>query len=230
MGDESNAAGLFRKRFAYNFNQALDKRGITPSGFGRVKAVATLFRISTTSAHKWISGAALPEPYKLPEIVEELRCRLDDLFYGFNVERVDTEHLRSMFNLRVITNNGERTAFVQRDFFSSFSWHGELCSLQVDDDLMEPFVVHDEYVLFVPVSPVEHLSGVYVLFLNGKYSVRRLQQLSGGAIRLICENTHFSPEDVPAQQICFSNEAQPPLIQVGSILIVGRVVGRLIAR
>lgn len=230
MGDESNTAGLFRKRFAYNFNQALDRRGITPSGFGRVKAVAQLFHISTTSAHKWISGAALPEPYKLPEMVEFLGCRLDDLFYGFNVENISSENLRSLFKLRVLTNTGERTAFVQRDFFSSFSWSGDLCSLQVDDDLMEPFVIHDEYVLFVPVTVAEHLSGVYVLFLNGKYSVRRLQQLSDGAIRLICENKRFSPEDVPANRISFAATGEQPLVEVGSIVILGRVVGRLIAR
>lgn len=73
---------LFRKRFADNLNAALDRRGVIPSGYGRVVGVAELFGVSQNTAANWLKGDGVPELSRLPEIAEILGTTIEQLVVG----------------------------------------------------------------------------------------------------------------------------------------------------
>jgi len=226
-----NDNAAFRRKFSHNLGVALDQAGFKASGFGRVKEVSLRFGVSTTSAQKWLTASSLPEMPKLPEICEELRCSLDDLFFGFDRTQgaAPPPSADPMSTIRVLTNTDERAAYVSKEMFATFWWRTGLSALQVDDAMMEPFVVAGEYVFFEKITSAEHLSGVYVLFHNGRYRVRRLQETMNQSVRLICENKRFTPEDVPIDRIRV-DVPELALVEANFVTVIGRVVGRMLMR
>lgn len=228
MGNDTRA---FRKLFSHNLGVALDRAGVKASGFGRVKEVGLKFGVSTTSAQKWLTGSALPEMQKLPEICETLCCSLNDLFYGFDrtIATADSTAPDPKTTIRVLTNTNERAAHVSKEMFSQFWWRAGLTAFQVDDDMMEPFVIEREYVFFEQITPAEHLNGVYVLLHNGTYMVRRIQETLNQSILVICENKRFTPQDVPLDRVRI-NGPELALVEANFVTIVGRVVGRMLMR
>jgi hypothetical protein len=221
---------VFRKKFAHNFGIALDRAGFKTSGFGRVKAVAETFGVSTTSAQKWLTAAALPEMQKLPEFCVALKCTLDDLVYGFDQrDHPRTNESNDATTIRIISNTSENAAIISKEMFSNFWWKTGLVALQVEDDTMEPFVSAGEYVFFEQISATEQLNGVYVLLHAGLYVTRRLQETMDYTVRIICENKRFTAEEIPLHRIRFNNP-QVALVESDFITVIGRVVGRMLMR
>ena len=72
----------FRKQFAENFQSALDRRGVIPSGYGRAVGVAELFGVSQNTAANWLKGDGVPELFRLPEIAERLGTTVEQLVNG----------------------------------------------------------------------------------------------------------------------------------------------------
>lgn len=216
-----------RQIFSRNLNTILDIEGFPRTGLGRVSRVAELFGMSRANAQKWLSGGTLPDPGRYKEIAERLHCSLDDLFLaGGPGSRVDPNDGRQP--MVVLTRFGTQLVTTSPALAASLGWVPGVMALEVADSGMEPFVMPGDYVIFDP-NPMRYSGdGVYVLYTNGHYSARRIQELSSGNIRVNSEGRWQHAEEIDSSQIEFGLPVDPK--SGGNIYIVGPVIGRLLVR
>lgn len=222
MGDS------FRLAFSANFNRALDRAGIAPSGQGRVSAVANLFGISKPAAQKWLTGAALPELARFPDIMEKLGVTSDELVTG----RFVSTHgggVGDLVTVGIELEEGEISAarFPSRALEAARLPPG-VVFLRISSNEMEPFVCAGDFALYLPGRRELEKGGVFVLSIEGKRVVRRLQQTLSQTLRIICDNHRFPSEEVPLSAID-SGDGTPAASGRGpGIRLEGLVIGRLL--
>ncbi len=220
MGD------IFRSAFSANFNRALDRAGIAPSGQGRVSAVANLFGISKPAAQKWLTGAALPEMARFPDIMDRLGVTADELITG-RFTSAEGALAGDQVSVGVELENGETAiARFPARALESARLPANVAFLRIVSNEMEPYVCAGDFVLYCPGKRELEEGGVYVLSLEEKRVVRRLQQTLSQTIRIICDNRRFPSEEVPLSAIDAAQGSSPD--GSTSIRIEGLVVGRLL--
>lgn len=220
----------FRRDFSQRFNQHLSRLGLPETGAGRVTEAAKLFEVSITTAQKWLSGAALPEPGRWPEICEVLKCSIEDLLFnpeqrshviplGFTevmiIDLIDGEkHERRIL---IEDKKGGPDLFLSEHLII----HG------IYDNCMEPYAMSGDYIVCDRNNRNLRMNSVMLLRFNNETIVRRIQNLLDGRIVLICENSRYQPETVDADRFIDSSNIAS-ISDLSKIEIIGTVVGRLL--
>ena len=90
-------------------------------------------------------------------------------------------------------DEARRKITVPREFISKiigFVPPKEVGLMVVDGDSMHPTIQEDDMVLWRPVEEVQG-SGIYVLSVDGKLRVKRVDSIPGGGLRLISDNDYY---------------------------------------
>lgn len=228
---------VFRNTFSFNFVVAVDRAGVAPPGYGRVKALASLFNVSTTTIQKWLTGESLPEMGRLTEICEKLDCTLDDLIIGpQRIKLVAPQE--DVTRISLLSNSGHVFATMPNALLSSAYPFSEQCLFRVDDDMMLNHVSTGELLLFSKALNAPISGRVFVFFGGGRLFIRRLQMMGNGAFMMLCDNPLFPPESIDTSTLLPlpENTSKPEvsfdfdLCDPGCIYLVGGAIGRLIYR
>ncbi|HMX16398.1 MAG TPA: S24 family peptidase [Rhodocyclaceae bacterium] len=218
----------FRLAFSANFNRALDRAGVAPSGQGRVSAVANLFGISKPAAQKWLTGAALPELARFPDIMEKLGVTSDELVTG-RFATTSGGAVGDVVSVGIELDDGDISAarFPARALELARLPPG-VAFLRIASNEMEPFVCAGDFVLYASGQREIEKGGVFVLSIEGKRVVRRLQQTLSQTLRIICDNHRFPSEEVPLTAIDLGVGMPAGTDGGPRIRLDGLVVGRLL--
>lgn len=219
--ERSSKQKSFRKRFADNLNAALDRRGAIPSGYGRVVGVAELFGVSQATAANWLKGDGVPELSRLPEIAEILGTTVEQLVVGdrgAGAQVIDERYV--MVDMHEDDSLEGHSWYTLPETLRSVGWPNDVKMLLVSNDDMAPYVKHGDVVVYDPRVKKLQANGVFVLQIEDRYIVRRVQRGIKRNIRLICENPAF--DDEVLDEADFAEN-----VQGSGIIVAGYVVGRI---
>ena len=93
--------------------------------------------------------------------------------------------------------------------------------LQVTNDDMAPYVSRGDIVIYDPRVNSILSNGVYVLQIDDRFLVRRIQKGIRHSVRLICDNPLFDDEVLNELEFSASPQGE-------GVVVVGAVVGRLL--
>lgn len=213
----------FRKQFADNLNAALDRRGAIPSGYGRVIGVAELFGVSQNTAANWLKGEGVPELSRLPEIAEILGTTVEQLVvgdHGTGTHVIDEHYV--MIDMHEDDSLEGNSWYTLPETLRSIGLSNETKMLQVSNDDMAPYVSRGDVVLYDPRVKKIICNGVFVLQIENRFIVRRVQRGIKQNMRLICDNPLFADETFAESD--FAEKAQDDR----SIVVAGQVIGRML--
>ena len=213
----------FRKQFADHLNAALDRHGVIPPGYGRVIGVAELFGVSPNTAAVWLKGDGVPELSRLPEIAGILGTTIEQLMAGDVVhdsQLIDERYV--MIDMHEADSVGGYSWFTLPETLRSIGFPNDIKMLQINNDDMAPFVSQGDVVIYDPRVKRIKANGIYVLQINERFIVRRVQRGLKQNTRLICDHPAFNDEVFENSE--FAEHAQ----EGGGIAVVGQVVGRLL--
>lgn len=217
----------FRKQFSNNLRTALDRGGAIPSGYGRVIGVAELFGVSQNTAANWLKGDGVPELSRLPEIAEILGTTVEQLVVGereLGPQVIDEDYV--MVDMHEEDSLEGCAWYTLPETLRTIGLPNEIKMLQVSGDDMMPYVHGGDIVVYDPRAKRIQANGVFVLQINGRYIVRRVQRGIKQNIRLICDNPLFGEEVLDEADFAegFLDESRPAV----ACRVIGRVVGRLL--
>lgn len=219
--DKSAKARAFRKHFADNLNAALDRRGAIPSGYGRVIGVAELFGVSQNTAANWLKGDGVPELARLPEIASILGTTVEQLVMGdqhAGTHVIDERYV--MVDMHGDDSTEGHAWYTLPESLRSVGLPTSIKMLSVSDDDMAPFLQRGDLVIYDPRVRRIQSNGVFVLCVNDRCLVRRVQRGIKGNLRLICDNPAFDDEVIEESE--FGDDCKD------GIAVVGAVVGRIL--
>ena len=214
----------FRKQFASHLSAALDQLVTIPPGHGRVIAVAELFGVSQNTAAIWLKGEGVPELSRLPEIAEILGTTVEQLVVGDQGQRsqvIDEQYV--MIDMHEEDSLGGFSWYTLPETLRSIGYPNHIKMLQVSNNDMAPFVSRGDVVVYDPRVKRILTNGVFVLQVDARFIVRRVQRGIKQNMRLICDNPAFNDE------ILESAEFDEGAREGGGIVVVGQVVGRMLA-
>lgn len=224
--DINEAKKAFRQKFAANLNAALDQAGSIPAGYGRVVAVAELFKISQTTAAIWLKGDGVPELHRLPDIARLLGTTLEQLVYGSDF--VDTHSIVderyvpiSLIDSEDHDITGGHVLYTLPETLRFLRLPNDVQMLLIDNDDMIPTLNKGDVVLYDPRVQKVQTNGLFVLGVDGRYIVRRIQRSSiKRTIRLSCDNKTLEDENIAEEDL---NDHEKST----GISVCGYVVGQL---
>jgi transcriptional regulator with XRE-family HTH domain len=219
--DKSAKSRAFRKQFADNLNAALDRKGAIPSGYGRVIGVAELFGVSQNTAANWLKGEGVPELARLPEIAGILGTTVEQLVMGdqhVGTHVIDERYV--MVDMHGDDNPEAHAWYTLPEALRSMGLPTSIKMLAVGDDDMAPFLHRGDLAIYDPRVRRIQSNGVFVLCVNDRFLVRRVQRGLKGNVRLICDNPAFDDEILDESE--FADENQD------GIAVIGVVVGRIL--
>lgn len=217
----------FRKHFADHLNAALDRRGAIPSGYGRVIGVAELFGVSQNTAANWLKGEGVPELSRLPEIAEILGTTVEQLVVGdreLGSHAIDERYV--MVDMHEEDSLDGCSWYTLPETLRSMGLPNDIKMLQVSGDDMAPYIHGGDVVVYDSRVKRIQANGVFVLQVNRRFVVRRVQRGVKQSIRLICDNPLFGDEILDEADI--AEENQDDCGKAAACQVVGRVVGRLL--
>ena len=219
--DKSAKSRAFRKQFADNLNAALDRKGAIPSGYGRVIGVAELFGVSQNTAANWLKGEGVPELARLPEIAGILGTTVEQLVMGDQHVGTHVIHERYvMVDMHGDDSPEAHAWYTLPEALRSMGLPTSIKMLAVGDDDMAPFLHRGDLAIYDPRVRRIQSNGVFVLCVNDRFLVRRVQRGLKGNVRLICDNPAFDDEILDESE--FADENQD------GIAVIGVVVGRIL--
>lgn len=219
--DKSAKSRAFRKQFADNLNAALDRKGAIPSGYGRVIGVAELFGVSQNTAANWLKGEGVPELARLPEIAGILGTTVEQLVMGdqhAGTHVIDERYV--MVDMHGDDSPEAHAWYTLPEALRSMGLPTSIKMLAVGDDDMAPFLHRGDLAIYDPRVRRIQSNGVFVLCVNDRFLVRRVQRGLKGNVRLICDNPAFDDEILDESE--FADENQE------GIAVIGVVVGRIL--
>lgn len=219
--DKSAKSRAFRKQFADNLNAALDRKGAIPSGYGRVIGVAELFGVSHNTAANWLKGEGVPELARLPEIAGILGTTVEQLVMGdqhVGTHVIDERYV--MVDMHGDDSPEAHAWYTLPEALRSMGLPTSIKMLAVGDDDMAPFLHRGDLAIYDPRVRRIQSNGVFVLCVNDRFLVRRVQRGLKGNVRLICDNPAFDDEILDESE--FADENQD------GIAVIGVVVGRIL--
>ena len=219
--DKSAKSRAFRKQFADNLNAALDRKGAIPSGYGRVIGVAELFGVSQNTAANWLKGEGVPELARLPEIAGILGTTVEQLVMGdqhAGTHVIDERYV--MVDMHGDDSPEAHAWYTLPEVLRSMGLPTSIKMLAVGDDDMAPFLHRGDLAIYDPRVRRIQSNGVFVLCVNDRFLVRRVQRGLKGNVRLICDNPAFDDEILDESE--FADESQE------GIAVIGVVVGRIL--
>ena len=219
--DKSAKSRAFRKQFADNLNAALDRKGAIPSGYGRVIGVAELFGVSQNTAANWLKGEGVPELARLPEIAGILGTTVEQLVMGdqhAGTHVIDERYV--MVDMHGDDSPEAHDWYTLPEALRSMGLPTSIKMLAVGDDDMAPFLHRGDLAIYDPRVRRIQSNGVFVLCVNDRFLVRRVQRGLKGNVRLICDNPAFDDEILDESE--FADESQE------GIAVIGVVVGRIL--
>ncbi len=219
--DKSAKSRAFRKQFADNLNAALDRKGAIPSGYGRVIGAAELFGVSQNTAANWLKGEGVPELARLPEIAGILGTTVEQLVMGdqhAGTHVIDERYV--MVDMHGDDSPEAHAWYTLPEALRSMGLPTSIKMLAVGDDDMAPFLHRGDLAIYDPRVRRIQSNGVFVLCVNDRFLVRRVQRGLKGNVRLICDNPAFDDEILDESE--FADESQE------GIAVIGVVVGRIL--
>ena len=213
----------FRKQFADNLNAALDRRGAIPSGYGRVVGVAELFGVSQNTAAIWLKGGGVPGLSRLPEIADILGTTVEQLVvgdHGKSSHIIDESYL--MVDMHDDQSLGGYSWYTLPETLRSIGLPNDVTMLTINNDDMAPYLNQGDIALYDPRVKRIQSNGVFVLRIDERFVVRRVQRGVRQTIRLICDNPSFSDELLDVSE--FSEEPAAG----DMVAVIGPVVGRVV--
>lgn len=213
----------FRKQFAENFQAALDRRGVIPSGYGRAVGVAELFGVSQNTAANWLKGDGVPELFRLPEIAERLGTTVEQLVNGdqnMGTQAIDERYV--MIDMHGDDSLDGHSWYTLPETLRSVGLPNDIKMLQVTNDDMAPYVSHGDVVVYDPRVERIQSSGVFVLQVGERFLVRRVQRGVKQNVRLICDNPSFEDETLDESEFSEGGQADD------RIVVIGYVIGRIL--
>ena len=219
--DKSAKSRAFRKQFADNLNAALDRKGAIPSGYGRVIGVAELFGVSQNTAANWLKGEGVPELARLPEIAGILGTTVEQLVMGdqhVGTHVIDERYV--MVDMHGDDSPEAHAWYTLPEALRSMGLPTAIKMRAAGDDDMAPFLHRGDLAIYDPRVRRIQSNGVFVLCVNDRFLVRRVQRGLKGNVRLICDNPAFDDEILDESE--FADENQD------GIAVIGVVVGRIL--
>ena len=219
--DKSAKTRAFRKHFADNLNAALDRKGAIPSGYGRVIGVAELFGVSQNTAANWLKGDGVPELARLPEIASILGTTVEQLVMGdqhAGTHVIDERYV--MVDMHGDDSPEAHAWYTLPESLRSMGLPTSIKMLAVGDDDMAPYLHRGDLVIYDPRVHRIQSNGVFVICVNDRFLVRRVQRGLKGNVRLICDNPAFDDELLDESE--FAEDGKE------GITVAGVAVGRIL--
>lgn len=106
-----------------------------------------------------------------------------------------------------MTNNNRQTQRTKNQEISlvcqaksALAWPAHMKVFCADSDAMDPFIKRNDFVV-VDTTQNDIREAVYALQLGDLVVIRRVQPLTSGKIRIICDNKHYQMDEVSAELV-----------------------------
>ena len=202
----------YRRKFSERLQKSLDLLGI--GGRGKFKWLSDATGVSQQNVRKWLSGEALPEMRKIPELAKRLGVRLEWLIGGSGDMQRDDKTLWipviswtdiSRWLDPAVRNNVKRLnelPFLVKAGPDTFA-------VAMQGASMEPDFMDGDFVVIDPGQPWKHHSFVLASAGSGTETIRKAL-MDGGRPVLILSNLKY-PSQVDSERN----------------LILGTVIGKI---
>ena len=202
----------YRRKFSERLQKSLDLLGI--GGRGKFKWLSDATGVSQQNVRKWLSGEALPEMRKIPELAKRLGVRLEWLIGGFGDMQRDDKTMWipiiswsdiSRWLDPAVRNNVKRLnelPFLVKAGTDTFA-------VAMQGASMEPDFMDGDFVVVDPGQPWKHQSFVLASAGSGTETIRKALMDGGRPVLLL------------------SNLKYPSQVDSERNLILGTVIGKI---
>jgi hypothetical protein len=211
-----------KRAFAAALNELLDRHGLPASNHGRLQAFAKLVGRPVSTAHRWLSGAGIPDVDDLFLLCDSFACTLDELL-GRSPIGGDSGALDTATAVTYFSDFGSVVINVPSSFLGNGEATRPIGVLRVSGREMSGYAEPDDRVFF-DLSDTEIQSGaVFALRIGDSLVLRRLRVRLDGQIDVLCDNPLFPAEMVPRDRFKPAEQTTTD----HDIAVIGRVMAKL---
>lgn len=202
----------YRRKFSERLQRSLDLLGI--GGRGKFKWLSDVTGVSPQNVRKWLSGEALPEMRKIPELAKRLGVRLEWLIGGSGDMQRDDKTLWipviSWTDISRWLDPAFRNDVKRLDELPFSGKAGpDAFAVAMQGASMEPDFMDGDFVVIDPGQPWKHHSFVLASAGSGTETIRKVL-MDGGRPVLMLSNLKY-PSQVDSERN----------------LILGTVIGKI---
>lgn len=202
MTDNDGLENLeYRQKFSERLQKALDQAGI--GGRGKFRWLSDATGVSQQNVRKWLSGEALPEMRKIPELARRLGVRLEWLIGGVgDMVRDDKTIWIPVITWRDVPRwlNPESRNDVEKLDALPFSGKTgpDTFAVAMQGASMEPDFMDGDFIVIDPGLPWKHQSFVLASAGSGTETIRKVL-MDGGRPVLMLSNLKY-PSQVDSER------------------------------
>lgn len=210
-----------RRAFALALNELLDRHGVPASNHGRLQSFAKLANRPVSTAHRWLSGAGMPDIDDLFLLCGVFECSLDELLgrlpLGHQADKVDSTTAVTYFS-----EFGDVVINIPSSFIGGEEATRPIGVMRVAGQEMCGYAEPNDRVFF-DLSDVEIRSGaVFALRIGTSLVLRRLRIRLDGLVDVLCDNPIFPAETISQESFKSAGQASDR-----DLIIIGRVIAKL---
>lgn len=210
-----------RTAFAAALNELLDRHGLPASNHGRLQAFAKLVSRPVSTAHRWLSGAGMPDVNDLFLLCDFFACSLDELLGRHPIGGAAANPEPAM-PVTYFSDFGSVVVNIPSSFLGNEESTRPIGVLRVAGAEMSGYAESDDRV-FVDLSDTDIESGaVFALRIGSCLVLRRLRVRLDGQIDVLCDNPIFPAEMMPRSRFKSTDLATDQ-----DIAVIGRVIAKL---
>ncbi|UCV08944.1 XRE family transcriptional regulator [Dechloromonas denitrificans] len=211
-----------RRAFALALNELLDRHGVPASNHGRLQAFARLVNRPVSTAHRWLSGAGMPDIDDLLLLCGVFGCSLDELLGRFPIGNEAAGNIDSTTAVTYFSEFGDVVINIPSSFIGGEEATRPTGVLRVAGHEMSGYAEPNDRVFF-DLSDIEIRSGaVFALRIGSSLALRRLRVRLDGRIDVLCDNPIF-----PAETMSPDRFKRAELATEHDVVIMGRVIAKL---
>ncbi|HEX6735871.1 MAG TPA: XRE family transcriptional regulator [Azonexus sp.] len=210
-----------RRAFAGALNELLDRHGLPASNHGRLQAFARLVNRPVSTAHRWLSGAGMPDVDDLFLLCDSFSCSLDELLGRCPIggEEINSDPATAV---TYFSDFGSVVINIPSSFIGPEEATRPIGVLRVVGREMSGYAEPNDRIFF-DLSDTEIQSGaVFALRIGSSLMLRRLRIRLDGQIDVLCDNPVFPAETMPRERFTAVDQAGGQ-----DIAVLGRVIAKL---
>jgi len=220
-GNMKSSQHQTRRAFAGALNELLDRHGLPASNHGRLQAFAKLVNRPVSTAHRWLSGAGMPDVDDLLLLCDSFTCSLDELLGRCPIggEQNDPDPATAV---TYFSDFGSVVINIPSSFIGDGEAMRPIGVLRVVGREMSGYAEPNDRIFF-DLSDTEIESGaVFALRIGSTLMLRRLRIRLDGQIDVLCDNPIFPAEMMPRASFKRVDQADD-----SGIAVLGRVIAKL---
>jgi len=210
-----------RRAFSQALNELLDRHGVPASNHGRLQAFAKLINRPVSTAHRWLSGAGMPDIDDLFLLSGFFGCSLDELLGRFPIGNGDAG-LDSTTAVTYFSEFGDVVINIPSSFIGGEEATRPIGVLRVAGHEMSGYAEPNDRVFFDLSDVVIRSGAVFALRVGSSLVLRRLRIRLDGLVDALCDNPIFPAETIAQDRFKPAGQAAGH-----DVVIMGRVIAKL---